>query len=376
MVNKDRLVQLFLEFLNTNSPSRSERAMADLVTPILRDLGFDVREDGAAAEIGGDTGNIIARKQGCASDGLRILLSSHLDTVETTRGLVPIFTDDGSIVTSGETILGADDKAGVAAILEALRVVQEESISFRGIQVVFDVAEEVGLLGAKQLNRDELQADLAYIFDTEQPVASIVTSAPSYNNIKFTITGKAAHAGISPENGVNAIRAASEGIARMRLSRIDEETTANVGVIHGGKARNIVPDRVEVLAEARSRDEKKLQAQTEHMTQAMREAASEMGASVDVEVRREYNSFRWTAEDPVVKLAVRAARAVGEEPRLVAAGGGSDANIFNACGLPAVLIGVGFERCHSPDERIAIDDLVKCAEFIVELIRGSVEGHC
>ena len=350
--------------------------MADLVIPILRSLGFDVCEDGAAAEIGGDTGNIIARKQGGASDGLRILLSAHLDTVEPTSGLVPVLTDDGFIVTTGETILGADDKAGVAAILEALHVVNEEGVPFRAIQVVFDVAEEVGLLGAKQLQQEELRADLAYIFDTEKPVASIVTSAPSYNNLRFMVSGKAAHAGIRPEDGVNAIRAASEGIARMRLGRIDDETTANVGVIHGGKARNIVPDRVEVLAEARSRDEQKLQAQTEHMTLVMCEAASEMGASVDFEVRREYNSFRWTADDTVVKLAARASRAVGEEPQLVAAGGGSDANIFNARGLPAVLIGVGFEKCHSSDERIAIDDLVKCAEFIVELIRGSVEGHC
>lgn len=376
MVNKDRLVRLFLDLLNINSPSLAEREMADRTRSILSGLGFEVHEDDAAAAIGGNAGNIIGFKQGRAERGLRILLSAHLDTVEPTAARVPVITEDGAVKSSGEAVLGADDKAGVAVVLEAVRVAIEEDIPFRSLQVIFDVAEEPGLRGAKHLRREDIRADVAYVFDTEKPVASIITSAPSHNSIKFRVMGRAAHAGIRPEDGINAILAASSGIARMRLGRIDEETTANVGVIHGGKARNIVPDLVEVLAEARSRDERKLDVQTGEMQTAMRQAAAEHGAAVDIEVEREYDCFRWSAEDPIVRLGVRAARAVGVEPELIGAGGGSDANVFSALGLPAVVIGVGFERCHSPDEQIAIADLVKCAEFAVELIRWSVDEPC
>ncbi|MDO8684068.1 MAG: M20/M25/M40 family metallo-hydrolase [Armatimonadota bacterium] len=373
MVNRDRLLKLFLDLARINSPSKSERRVADLLIPQLKSLGYEVYEDDAGAKSDGDTGNIYAYKEGSSKSGARLMLSAHIDTVQPTDGLEPIIGQDGVIRSGGKTILGADDKAGVAAIIEALRVVEEDGVPYRSVQVIFDIAEEIGLVGAKLIPKDSIKADYAYVFDTEKPVASIVVAGPSHENIKAVFTGKAAHAGMKPEAGVNAIVAASKAIANMKIGRIDFETTANVGVIHGGVARNIVPDKVEVLAEARSRNEDKLAAQSRHMVDAFQKGAAEVGASVEIEVQREYNSFRWSPNDPIIKLAASAAQSIGIEPELIEAGGGSDANILNEIGVPTVLIGVGYEGAHSTSEQIAIDDLAKCAEFAVALIRKSAE---
>lgn len=373
MVNRERLLNLFLDLLRINSPSKSERAHADYLIRILGGMGWDVREDDNAAKIGGSAGNLFAFKEGQAADGFRLTLSAHLDTALPTEGLEPITGDDGVIRSGGSTILGADDKAGIAAIIEALRVVEEERIPFRGVQVIFDVAEEIGLFGAKLVPKEAIRGDFVYVLDTEKPVASVIVAGPSHENIKAVFKGKAAHAGIKPEAGVSAILAASKAIAAMKLGRIDFETTANIGVIEGGAARNIIPERAEVLGEARSRDETKLIAQREHMLQCIRQGAAEVGAAVETEVQREYNAFRWRSDDPIVRLAVSAGRSIGIEPELIEAGGGSDANIFNAAGVPTALIGVGYEAAHTSDETIALDDLVKCAEYIVALVRQSID---
>jgi len=372
VVTRKRLLDLFVNMLEINSPSKDERRLADFVRPALEALGYEVYEDDAGRKIGGNTGNLLAFKQGASKTGAQILFSAHMDTVQPTSGLRAVTTDDGIIKTDGSTILGSDDKAGVAAIIEALRVVEEESIPYRSVQVIFDVAEEIGLLGAKAVPREAIRADLAYVFDMEKPVASIVVAGPSHDNIRAKFTGKAAHAGIRPEAGVSAVVAASKAIANMKLGRVDFETTANVGVIKGGTAHNIVPEEAVVSAEARSRSEEKLAAQVRHMAEAFHDAAAEVGTSVDIEIEREYYSYRWGKDDPVVQLGITAGQAVGIEPELIEANGGSDANIYNEIGVPAVLVGVGCEAVHSPQEQIAIDDLVKCAEFAVELVRRSV----
>ena len=373
MVTRKRLLDLFLNMLDINSPSKQERRLADFLRPLLEELGYEAHEDDAGTRVGGNAGNLFAFKQGASKTGARILLSAHMDTVQSTRGLRVVTSDDGIIKTDGSTILGSDDKAGIAGIIEALRVVEEECIPYRSVQVIFDVAEEIGLLGAKAVSREAIKADLAYVFDMEKPVASIVIAGPSHDNIRAKFTGRAAHAGIRPEAGVSAIVAASKAIANMKLGRVDFETTANVGVIRGGAAHNIVPEEAVVSAEARSRNEEKLAAQVQHMLQACHDATADIGASVDIEVEREYNLYRWGKNDPVVQLAIASARSVGIEPELVEANGGSDANVYNEIGVPAVLVGVGCESVHSTREQIAVDDLVKCAEFAVELIRRSPE---
>ncbi|MDO8589477.1 MAG: M20/M25/M40 family metallo-hydrolase [Armatimonadota bacterium] len=373
MIKYERLQHLFLSLVRINSPSKDERRMADFLPPHLEALGYEVFEDNAGARIGGTAGNVYAFKQGASRNGVSITFSAHLDTVQPTSGLEPVVTQDGVVKTDGSSILGADDKAGVAAIIEALRVVEEEDIPYRGIQVIFDVAEEIGLLGAKLVPKESIRGDFVYVLDTEKPVASIVVAGPSHENLKAVFTGRASHAGINPEAGVNAIVAASRAISMMKLGRIDFETTANVGVIEGGVARNIVAERAEVLAEARSRGEEKLAAQRQHMLECFREGAAEVGASVEIEVQREYNAFRWKPDDPIIRLASSAGESIGISPQLVEAGGGSDANIYNEIGVPTVLIGVGYEGAHSTSEQIAVADLAKCAEFLVALIRKSGE---
>jgi tripeptide aminopeptidase len=374
LIKSERLLDLFLNLVKINSPSLNEREVADFIIPQFQALGYEVHEDDAAAKIGGNAGNLYAYKKGSSPNGVNITLSSHIDTVQPTDKLKPVVTEDGIIRSDGTTILGADDKAGVAGILEGLRAVEEEDIPFNSIQVILDVGEEIGLLGAKLVDKEAIKGDFVYVLDTEKPVASIVVAGPSHENIKATFTGKASHAGMKPEAGVNAIVAASKAISALSIGRIDFETTANVGVIRGGVARNIVPDRVEVLAEARSRNEEKLVAQRKHMLKAFNQGAVEVGASVELEVQREYNSFRWHEGHPIIKLAAAAAESIGVTPELIEAGGGSDANIYNEIGVPTVLIGVGYESPHATNEEIAIADLAKCAEFIVALVRKSTEA--
>ncbi|HOP80156.1 MAG TPA: M20/M25/M40 family metallo-hydrolase, partial [Armatimonadota bacterium] len=241
MINKERLLQTFFDLIEINSPSRNERGVADYLKPKLEELGFQVIEDDTGEKIGGNTGNLIATKQGTSDTGLRIFFSAHMDTVEPTEGLKPVISDDGVISSDGKTILGADCKAGIAATLEAVRAAIEQNVPFRSIQLLYSVAEEIGLMGAKEMEPQRINADVGYVFDTEKPVAGVVVSAPSHENILVKVYGKASHAGINPEAGVSAIIAASRAIANMKLGRISPETTANIGTINGGKARNIIP---------------------------------------------------------------------------------------------------------------------------------------
>lgn len=373
MADRQRVTDLFVKLAGISSPSRHERGVADLVKSKLQSLGFEVEEDDSGAKIDGDAGNIIAFKNGSVPHARRIFLCCHMDTVDATDNL-HLNVEDGEIRTDGSTILGADDKAGIAAVIEGLESVIESGKPHGDIQVLFDVSEEVGLLGAKAMDHSKIRADMGYVFDTERPVAGITISAPSHESIFVTVTGKAAHAGIAPEKGVSAIVAASRAIAKMKLGRIDEETTTNVGVIEGGKARNIVPEKVVVKAEARSRAEHKLVEAVEHMRELFESEAEKIGARAEVVCSREYTSYRFSESDEVVKLAMAASRRIGIEPVFIEGGGGSDANVFNSAGIPTVVVGVGYEGAHSSSEHIAIDDLVKASEFASALVLTAAEG--
>lgn len=368
MVNKDRLVETFLRLAAVNSPARHEKGVADMLEADLRSLGFETVRDKAGEKVDGDTGNVVASKKGSVPSATPIVFSAHMDTVSPTEGWG--YKIEGDTITStGSTILAADDKAGIAAIMEGMRVVEEQGIPHGDIQIVFSIGEEVGLFGAKYLDYNLIRARCAFIYDMGKPVGCVVVAAPSHDNILAKIHGRASHAGARPEDGVNAIAAASKAIARMKLGRIDSETTANIGIIGGGTARNIVPDRCEVKGEARSRDEKKLDAQVQHMLEAFHDAAAEMGAGVEIEVQRSYQAYRLCEEDEVIRVAVAAARRVGIEPEMHETGGGSDASIFNAKGLPATVIGVGYDKAHSTDEYITISEFVKSAEIAVALVQ-------
>ena len=372
MVEKQRLVDSFLRLAAINSPLGKEKEVADILERDLRALGFQVVRDNAHKKVKGNTGNVIATKKGNVTDAVPIMFSAHMDTVTPTEDWS--YKIDGDVIRSnGKTILAADDKAGIAAVMEAMRIVQAKNIPHGDIQIVFSIGEEVGLYGAKYLDYSLITSKCAFVYDMGKPVGCVTVAAPSHDNILVKVKGKAAHAGARPEDGINAIAVASKAIANMKLGRIDHETTANIGIISGGTARNVVPDLCEVKGEARSRNEDKLDAQVQHMVEAFHDAAAEAGAEIDMEISRSYHAYRLSEKDEVVRIAVEAARRVGIEPELHETGGGSDASIFNAKGLPATVIGVGYDKAHSTEEYLTISDFVKSAEMAVALVQVAVQ---
>jgi len=360
------MLNQFLELLRIDSPPLKEGQVAQYLRRELQGMGFSCVVDDAAEALGGETGNLIAYKPGRV-DAQCLMLSAHMDTVQPTTGLEPV-VEDGVVRSGGDTILGADDKASIAVILEAVRALEEDGAARGPLEIVLSVAEEVGLRGARAMNLSLLKSKFGYVLDSGKPAGGLITSAPSHDLLTVRIRGKAAHAGAQPEAGVSAIQAAALAIAGMRLGRIDDETTANVGTIQGGQATNIIPDFVEIRAEARSRNASKLQAQVQHMLDCFQQGAAKVGASVDTAVEHAYSMYHVPDSDPLVQWAFQAGRSVGLSPSTRPGGGGSDANVFNANGIRAVVLGVGYEDVHSTSERIAVEDMVNAAEMVYELV--------
>jgi len=294
-----------------------------------------------------------------------------MDTVGPTEGMVPVLSD-GVITSNGETVLGADDKAGIAMIMAALSELLAENAPHGAIEVVFSVQEEAGLFGVSYLT-EPLTADFGYILDGDGPVGTIINQAPSKTDLDFTLEGRAAHAGVCPEKGINAVVTAARAIARLRTGRIDAQTTSNVGVVRGGKARNIVPDRAEVAVEVRSTDAGKLEREVQAILDAFHAEAAASGARLTVRREEPFVTFTIEETHPVIANACRAARFLGIEPRLWTSGGGTDANVFNTRGLPCVGLGIGGEGAHSPQERIAVAQLEAGVAFVKALITGAVQ---
>lgn len=368
MANRDRMVNEFLELVQIDSLTKNERQMADVLKRKLQEMGFPVYEDDAAGKIGGNTGNLICTVEG--EEGIPpILLMAHMDTVVPGNSIKPIV--EGNIIkTDGSTILGGDDAAGIECVLEALRVLKEENAKHGSIYIVFAVAEEGGLLGAKNLDYTRLPCKYGFVLDSGGPIGTVAVRAPSQNQIYINVIGKSTHAGLEPENGINAIQIASEAISQMTLGRIDAETTSNIGIIKGGQATNIVCGKVEIQAEARSRNEEKLEAQTNHMKECFEKAALKFGGSVEFRVEREYSAFNITEEDEIISILREASDKLGIELLLEPTGGGSDTNIINEKGIQAVNISVGMNKVHSVEENISIDDMVKAAGFLLEIIKA------
>jgi len=372
MVNSSRLVQTFLDLVQIDSLTFDEKRVAEYIVRHLKELGLKVRIDDAGKKVGSNTGNIMAFLPG-ESSSPTILFCAHIDTVAPGQGIKPRFEGE-KIKSSGPTILGADDKAGVAIILEILRVILEENIPHGEIEAVFTIAEEKGLFGSKNLDLSFLKARYAYVLDGEGQAGKIITRAPSQNSIKATFYGKAAHAGVEPEKGINAIQAASLAISKMRLGRLDSETTANIGLIKGGSASNIVPAQAEIEGEARSLSEEKLKAQTEHICQCIDEASKAVGTRVEVNLSRAYDAFCLSERDEVVKIALEAARRLNLRPELISSGGGSDTNIFNKIGIPAVNLSIGCANAHTTEEEVSVSELEKAARFTLEIVKVARDG--
>lgn len=369
MVNQERLLKEFVELVQIYSPSRLERDIAQVLKGKLSGLGLEVYEDQAGKAIGSGTGNLIARLPATAG-GTKpaVFFSAHMDTVEPGRNVEPVI-EDGIISSKGETVLGGDDKAGVAAILEALRIIGEQGIPHGEIEVVFTVCEEVGLLGAANLEYELLNSRMGFILDAAGPIGTIIVKGPAQVRMEASITGKAAHAGVCPEEGISAIQVVSKAISRMKLGRIDEETTANIGIIEGGKAINIIPELVNLKGEARSLKPAKLEEQVKHMTDTLEQAAAEAGAKAQVKTEHLYAHIDLAPDSKAVQAAVRAADNLGFKAKLEATGGGSDANIFSGKGLAAVNLGIGMNKVHTTQETIRVEDLMNTVRYLVEIIK-------
>lgn len=376
MLNKDRLKDLLIELVQIDSHSLKEYEIAMRLKRELEEIGAEVWIDDAGEKVKGSVGNLIAHFPGNVAGAEPILLSAHMDTVVPGEGVVPIL--DGTILRSnGRTVLGGDDKSGIAIICEALRVVHENRLPCSDIDVIFTICEESGLLGAKCLDISRLRAKTGLVLDSDS-VGYLFTKAPAANRMEFQIHGLEAHAGVCPEKGVSAIQVAADGISKMRLGRIDKETTANIGRIQGGMAVNIIPNSVVLKGEARSHSEEKLNQQTDHMLTCLKEAAQRatlgtdgkrFQATVESKIERDYDSMAIPDDSPIVQLVQSAARNLGMELKTQATGGGCDANILNKKGLEVANLSTGMREIHTVNEWLDLNDLNISAEMVLEIIR-------
>jgi tripeptide aminopeptidase len=365
------VVELFTELAAMPSPPGEEREVADRVTEYLHGLGLDVAEDAAGSEIGSNAGNLLTRLEPTAESGVPIFLCAHLDTVPPEGSIEPVVGDDGVVRNSAGTILGADNKAAVAAMLEGARRVLEEGRPHAGIELLFTPKEEVGLLGAAAFDDSLLRARVGYVYDMAAPIGEVILGAPHSHSMQVRFHGRAAHSGMYPEEGRSAIAAAARAITDLRLGRLDDETTANVGVIEGGTAGNIVPEHCTFLAEARSHDERKLAETVQEMLDAITFAAGLEECEVETEVHKSYRGYRFRRDDQAVRIAAEALATSGFEPRFALTGGAADANVFNERGLSCVNLANGMTDIHTPDERISVDDLEGMVEVTLALIEAA-----
>lgn len=381
MINTDRLISEFLELIRITSLSKKEGAIARRLCQTLTAMGAEVAVDDAGQKVGGETGNVIARVRGTVPSAPPLLLSAHMDTVMPGENVKPAIQGD-VIRTDGTTVLGGDDKAGIVGILEAVRLLRERGIPHGDLELVFTICEEMGLLGAKHLDVSTLSARIGLVLDSDG-VDELVTRAPAANRIVFTVHGLEAHAGVCPENGISAIQVAAQAIAAMRLGRIDAETTANLGLIHGGMATNIVPREVVVRGEARSRNVEKLEAQTRHMIDCVREAArrhrvtlngKEMEARVEERIERDYDLMDLPDDSRIVRLVSEAARSLGRPLSTRPTGGGCDANVLNGKGLQVANLGCGMREIHTVNEWLDVKDLIRTTELVLEVVRLNAQG--
>lgn len=372
-VNLERTIEEFIELVKIDSETKHEKEVSQVLKTKFTELGLTVVEDDSQAKTGHAAGNLVCNLSATKGyEGNKTLFfTAHMDTVVPGQSIKPSIKD-GFIVSDGTTILGADDKAGIAVIFEVIRQIKEQKIPHGPLQFVITVGEESGLLGAKHIDKELLQADFGYALDSDGEVGNIVTSAPYQAKFKVVIKGKSAHAGVAPEKGISAINIAAKAISKMKLGRIDSETTANIGSFSGGQQTNIVCDHVDIFAEARSLEESKLNAIIEHIEKTFESTAESFGGEAVVKTEIMYPGFKYDASDEVVRIAKQASDALNLNGKLLNSGGGSDANIFNSYGIPTVNLSVGYENIHTSKERIHINNLEKLSRLVLSIISHSI----
>jgi tripeptide aminopeptidase len=362
------VVDLFTELAALPSPPGDERAVANVVIRYLHDLGLAVDEDQAGNTVGSNSGNLYSRLEPTNGGGAPIFFCAHLDTVPPTAEIEPVIDDDGVIRNAAGTILGADNKSAVAAMLEGARRVLAENRPHAGIELLFTPKEEVGLLGAAAFDHERLHARVGYVYDQAAPIGDVILGAPYSRAMEVRFHGRAAHSGMYPEEGRSAIAAAARAISDLRLGRVDEDTTANVGTIHGGTAGNIIPEWCILEAEARSHQERKLEALVQEMLDTFSFAAGIEDCEVETKVSKSYKGYRFKHDDQVVRIAHAALERAGYTPSYGLSGGAADANVFNERGLACLNLANGMQDIHTPDERITVDDLEGMVEVTLALV--------
>lgn len=352
MINKQRLVQTFLDLVKIDSPTGFEKQMADEVAKRLKNLGGIVEFD--------SFGNVIGKFEGT---GEPFMLNSHLDTVEPGRGIKPIIEND-RIKSDGTTIIGGDPKAGVSIILETLESLREENIQRVPLEVVFTLGEENGLDGAIHLSYEKISSKKGFTFDGEGKAGNIDIAAPGYQRVDATITGRSAHAGVEPEKGISAIRIAAEIISKLPLGRIDHETTSNIGLINGGSARNAVPESVTLHGEIRSRNLEKIDTYTKKFENICSDVLKIYPtAKLTFNTQREFNPYIFQKDHPLIDLIINVFGKMGMTPNFMESGGGTDVNIFHTFGIQNIVVGTGAYVSHTTREYVVISEMLKAAEF-------------
>ena len=374
LVNKERMLAEFKEVVAVPCHTLQERPVFEMLRAKLEALGFTVEEDDAGEKLGGNCGNLWAFLPGNKVGAVSVLLSAHMDGVEPCGGTT-VVQKDGVLYSDGTTILGGDDKSGVVAILEGVRMLVEENAEHGDIQILFTIAEEGGVNGSRCMDRSKLKAQVAYALDGEGAPGEIVIGAPGQYRYKISVHGKKAHGGLEPEKGINAIMIAAKALAEVkRYGRIDEETTCNIGIIGGGVATNVVPDLVEIEGDVRSRNNEKLEAIREEVVSTICNAVEKYGAKVTAEVEHKYSSFLIDTESTVVKLAKSACAMYGFAPDITQTGGGSDANFLNAYGVPCVILGTGMQNVHTVEEFIKEEDLYNSALMVYGILQAACKN--
>lgn len=360
MINRDRIVQTFLELVAIDSPSGEEDAIAAELEKRLAALGLDVAQDSA--------GNVLARLDG---PGEPVLLSAHMDTVEPGRGIKPTWDGDDIIRSDGTTILGADNKGGCAVILEAIKSVLEDGAGHRAIEVAISRGEEIGLVGAANMDYSRISSKVAIVIDSGGPPSSIQGQAPYHYVYDIEVHGRAAHAGLEPEKGIPAVSIASELVAGLPQGRFDSETTGNVGVIKGGQVRNAVPDFCEIHGEMRSMVEERVETLATNAKRHVEEVQARYpDARIDASFRTAYPGYTLTEDDPAAKLLYPVLRSLGMEPDPHPVGGGTDGNVFRGHDIAGVVIGRGGYNQHTKDEYLVIPEMLDCARVVEAVVRG------
>jgi tripeptide aminopeptidase len=360
------VLDLFLELAAEPSPPGEERAVADRVIRYLRDCGLEPDEDDAGKSIDSTAGNVFVRLPPTV-EGEPLFLCAHLDTVPPSDALEPV-VEDGIVRNARPTILGGDNKSAVAVMLEATRRLLAENRPHAGLELVFTPKEEVGLLGAYAFDHTRLTARSGYVYDQAAAIGEVILGAPSSHQLEITFQGRAAHAGMYPEEGRSAVAAAARAITEMRLGRVDDETTANIGIVRGGTAANIIPEWCTLIGEARSHDERKLADLVQEMQDAVTFAAGVAECRVETTIKRSYHAYRFKRGDLPITLAAEALERCGFEPSYALSGGGADANVFNERGLRCVNLANGMTDIHTPDERIAVADLEAMVDVTLALL--------